>query len=425
MSLKILVSGAGVAGPAFSALLLGANLSASITVAERSQALRKGGQQIDIRGQGIPVMQKMGLLEAARARAVAEDGIAFIDARSGRQWAMFGKNDSGKGRQAFSSEYEIMRGDLVDLLYCASLERGREARNRGNGGLRYVFGTYVVGIRQFEDGVEVTFSDGTTERFDLVVGADGQSSMTRRLAFGHEESNAAFKSLGVNQAYFAIPREQTDNGTAQACLTTKRRFMATRGGQRPTAQGYLSVFSDSAEWKGSTRRSVSEQKELWAQTFKGAGWQEERLVREMFNAEDFYAHRIGQVTMKNWSRGRVVLLGDAGYCPSPITGMGTACGLVGAYVLAGEIARHGHGSGLHAALKSYGQVLRPFIAAAQKLPPGGPGLMYKQTQFGVGVMNRILGTLSALRVDRMMNRLFSEDKGGWELPTYPELKLVD
>ncbi|KAK2003337.1 FAD/NAD(P)-binding domain-containing protein [Colletotrichum falcatum] len=338
MSLKILVSGGGVAGPAFSALLLGANLSASITVAERSQALRLGRQQINIRRQGIPIIQKIGLLEAVRARAVAEDGIAFIDAQSGRQWAMFGKNDSGKGRQAFSREYEIIRGDLVDLLYGTSLERGREARDRSNSGLRYVSRTYVVGIRQFEDGIEVTFSNGTTERFDLVVGADGQSSITRRLAFSHKESNAAFKSLGVNQAYFAIAQEQTDNRTALTSLTTKRRLMTTRGRQRPTAQGYLSMFSDSAKWKDSTRRS---------------------------------------------SRGIVMLSGDASYCPSPITSIGTTCSLIGAYVLAGEIARHRHGSDLHAALKSYEQVLRPFIAAAQKLPPGGTGLMYRQTQFGL------------------------------------------
>ncbi|KAJ0272176.1 hypothetical protein COL940_010584 [Colletotrichum noveboracense] len=139
-------------------------------------------------------MQKLGLLNAIKTRAVAEDGIAFVDARSGKQWAVFGKNDSGKGRQAFTSEYEIMRGDLVDVIYQATLQQARIARAQG--GLTYKFGTYATDIQQFEDGVSVTLSDGKVERFDLVVGADGQSSKTRRLAFGQDLSSEVFEFSG-------------------------------------------------------------------------------------------------------------------------------------------------------------------------------------------------------------------------------------
>lgn len=425
MPLKILISGAGVSGPALSTFLLRSNAAHHITIVERAPALRTGGQQIDLRGQGIPVMRRLGLLDAVRARAVAEDGIALMDARRpSRQWAVFGKNESGRGRQALTSDYEIMRGDLVDVLYGASQEAAREAAaaGPGGGGLEYRFGTYATGIRQLgDDGANVTFSDGRNEIYDLVIGADGQGSRTRRLVFGEEASDAAFKSLGVSMAYFSIPRTEEDNATARFCLVPKKRFMATRTGNRSVTQGYLAVKDDAPEWRNLSRLSVDQQKERWGQLFRGAGWQADRLIQGMLKTDDFYAQNLGQVKMDAWTKGRVALLGDAGYCPSPMTGMGTACGLVGAYVLAGEIARHGHGRDLDSALKSYEKVLRPFIIEAQKLPPPGPGHIYVETDWGVWLTCRVLSIMSAFKVDQLMNRVLPEARGGWEAPEYPEL----
>ncbi|KAK1849602.1 oxidoreductase [Colletotrichum chrysophilum] len=421
MPLKILISGAGVAGPSLSLFLLRANPLHHVTIIERSPTLRKGGQQIDLRGQGIPVMQKLGLLNAIKARAVAEDGIAFVDARSGKRWAVFGKNDSGKGRQAFTSEYEIMRGDLVDVIYQATLQQARIARAQG--GLTYKFGTYATDIQQFEDGVSVTLSDGKVERFDLVVGADGQSSKTRRLAFGQDLSSEVFEFSGVNFAFFSMPGDRNDTPTAQACLVPNRRFMSIRTGGRPSAQGYLGIMGNASSWRGLTAGTIDMQKQLWAETFKNTGWQSERLIRGLLNTDDFYAQRLGQIKMKSWSQGRVTLLGDAAYCPSPMSGMGTACGIVGAYVLAGEITRHEHGNNLSAALQSYEKILRPFISEAQKLPLSGPGMIYLKSPWSVWTANRLLGALSFLRINEMVNRLMPEDKGGWKVPDYPELNL--
>ncbi|KAK2729266.1 oxidoreductase [Colletotrichum kahawae] len=399
MPLKILISGAGVAGPSLSLFLLRANPLHHVTIIERSPTLRKGGQQIDLRGQGISVMQKMGLLHAVKAHAVDEDGIAFVDASSGKQWAVFGKNDSGKGRQAFTSEYEIMRGDLVDVIYQASLQQGRSTRAQG--GLTYKFGTYATDIQQFRDSVS--------------------SSKTRRLAFGQDVNNEVFKFSGVNFAFFSMPGDRNDTPTAQACLIPNRRFMSIRTGGRPSAQGYLGIMGNASSWQGLTTGTMDMQKQLWAETFKNAGWQSERLIRGLMNTDDFYAQRLGQIKMKSWSQGRVTLLGDAAYCPSPMSGMGTACGVVGAYVLAGEITRHEHGENLSAALQSYEKVLRPFIAEAQKLPVSGPGMIYLESRWGVWMANRLLGALSLLRIDEIVNRLMPEDKGGWKVPNYPEL----
>lgn len=431
MPLKVLISGAGVAGPALATFLLRANPAHHITIVERAAALRSGGQQIDLRGQGIDAMGKLGLLEAVAARAITEDGLALVGARDGRQWAIFGQNTSGQGRQALSSEYEIMREDLVNLLFEASLRAGRAANSKGlGGGLQYQFGSFATRIRQHQlDGdtqkpVEVTFSNGRTESFDLVVGADGQTSRTRRMVFGEEASAKAFKPLGMSMAYFGIPRESTDNATARFSLLPGRRFMATRTGNRATnkttTQGYLAVKFDATSDR-EKQQDLARDKQYWAELFRGEGSQADRLIKGMLETDDFYAQSLGQVKMETYFRGRVVLLGDAGYCPSPMTGMGTACAVVGAYVLAGEIAGRRHGQDLERSLAAYDEMMRPFVAEAHKLPPASPTSFYVETRWGVRSAYWFLWALSTLKVDQLMHRFMPEARGGWKVPEYPEL----
>ena len=79
----------------------------------------------------------------------------------------------------------------------------------------------------------------------------------------------------------------------------------------------------------------------------------------MDNADDFYIQEIAQVMMESWTKGRITMLGDAGYCPSPISGMGTSVATVGAYVLAGELHRC---VTPEEALQAYKSLMRLFVA---------------------------------------------------------------
>jgi 2-polyprenyl-6-methoxyphenol hydroxylase-like FAD-dependent oxidoreductase len=119
------------------------------------------------------------------------------------------------------------------------------------------------------------------------------------------------------------------------------------------------------------RGDAAAQKQLIARRLAGAGWEVSRLLEAMRDAPDFYFHGTGQVRMERWTRGRAALVGDAGYCPTPLTGLGTSLALVGAYVLAGELAAAG--GDVRAALARYEDVMRPYVAKAQELPPGGVG----------------------------------------------------
>lgn len=96
------------------------------------------------------------------------------------------------------------------------------------------------------------------------------------------------------------------------------------------------------------RRDLDEQRELLADRFLGAGWHCDALITAAREADDFYVDAFLQIHMDSWSSGRVALVGDAGYCASPLSGMGTSLALVGAYVLAGELGPAGVAAGIDA-----------------------------------------------------------------------------
>ncbi|RYP55224.1 hypothetical protein DL769_010221 [Monosporascus sp. CRB-8-3] len=419
MPLNILIIGAGVGGPLMAFILQRSNPDHHITVIERSPTLRASGAQIDIRAQGIPLLRKLGLLDAVKARSVSEGGVELVD-KNGKRQAVFGVNNSGEGPQSFTSEYEIMRGDLVEMLYQASLEQNAKAR--GKAGVKYEFGRIVTEMTQDETGVDVTFANGEKARYDLVIGADGQSSRTRQQVFGKETSDAAFKSLGVHFAFYSIPRDPTDKCDVSTFYQAPEgRTILTRP-SKPTITGvYLMTTKETDELKASLKQPVEKQKEVWAKLFADAGWQTNHFLDEMMRCHDFYSTVAGQVKLEHVSKGRVALLGDAGYVPSPISGLGTTSAIVGAYVLAGELARHK--DDVHAALEAYDEVMRPFVAEAQKLIPAVLNFMFLKTQFGISIMHLVAGVVSWTKFDKLISRFLPENKGGWTPPEYPELRL--
>jgi 2-polyprenyl-6-methoxyphenol hydroxylase-like FAD-dependent oxidoreductase len=416
--LKVLIVGGGITGPALAHWL--SKLDCNITIMERAPDLRASGQQVDLRGEGVAVMRKMGIESAVRAKVVQEEGTEFVD-KNGRRQAYFEANKTGKGRQSLTSEFEIMRGDLVRILYDLTRDK-----------CTYIFGNSVEQLVQTGNGVHVKFSDGSEDDFDLVVGADGQSSRTRRKAWGPDAKDP-FRFLQLYLAYFTVPKGEQDNMIAKVFNMPGRRVIATRVDNPRTMQVYLGYLEKGGHAMEDALRSgdVKKQKQLWADMYKDAGWEAPRLIHAMLNspeANDFYFQKIGQVKMDKWSRGRVVLVGDAGYTPSPLTGKGTSIGLIGAYVLAGELARHlesskDTGQAVDAALESYEKVLRPCVEKAQELFKGVPGIAYPETEWGVWFLHLVVRIFSTLRIVKLIERFSSDNfAGDWKLPDYPELQ---
>lgn len=425
MSLNVLIVGAGVCGPAFAMLLQRSNPKHKITILERSPTLRMGGQQIDLKNQAPHILRQMGLLDELKSKCVDETGLEMVDSKD-KTIAQFGVAPAGQRRLTLTSEHEIMRGDMVQVLYDASIKQNQTFKSKSgdsDAGLRYVFDQTIIALDQHEnDDVDVTFSNGETKRYDLVVGADGQWSHTRRLAFGKETSRAAFKSLGIHAAYFSLPKTENETTLAKAHLAPGRRMVVTRTSGRPVTGALLFTMQKSEKLSGCYKESIDKQKEAFAEAFRDIDWQADRLTRGLKSSSDFYAHELGQIKIKELSTGRVVLLGDSGYCPSPFTGLGTNLCLVGSYILAGELARHGSNN-VSAALRSYGERMQPFIDECQNISPRTLSLFFPSSRLGIWVIHYLAWAVARLSQRFWQGQEELTDHHAERLPKYPELNL--
>ncbi|KAK0714022.1 hypothetical protein B0T26DRAFT_754066 [Lasiosphaeria miniovina] len=473
--LRVLISGGGIAGPALALWLSRispAALECDITIVEKHATLRSNGQQIDLRDQGIDAVRRLGIFDAVRARVVHEPGIE-LRGRAGRRVAYFAANTSGSGRQSFSSEFEIMRGDLCEILYDGTLAAAATTAHA----VRYVFDCTVASFTQTPDAVRVRLSGpgaGTPaataagDEFDVLVGADGIGSRVRRqlmpLLDAHQLNSNQLNSnddagsrdaadravrvpLGWAVAFFSIPARAGDPVAATATHLPGRRVIITRKDAPDSLRVYLSLGSKPDDGGDVAARrldaviktgSVAEQKRAWADLFAPAAEATAQLPRYLDAllhspvADDFYTQLLGQVRAEAWSKGRVVLLGDAGYCPSPLSGLGTTVAIVGAGVLAGELVKacgagsdaggdDGPGQGVPAALAAYERELRPFIKTSQETHFAGPLLAMPATAWGISVLHWLAWLAMAARVDKIAAWLQGPPKYKWNMPEYPEL----
>ncbi|PYH92406.1 monooxygenase [Aspergillus ellipticus CBS 707.79] len=393
--LKILICGGGCAGPVLAFWL--ARCGHHVIVVERFPALRATGAQIDLRAQGIEVARRMGLLDEIRSKRVHEEGFRVVNA-NGKVKATVRANTSGQGAQSVTSEYEIMRGDLVRIFYEAMKDN-----------VEYRFGTTVDRFEESDDHVVAYFSDGTSDSFDLLVGADGQGSRVRH---GILSANAPdpYWRRGMHMAYWFIPRMETDESFFTAYHAPGGRVIVRRSHSPTQAQVYFMLRDGSKEVSDLSKVPVEKQKEFWAGRYCDAGWEVKRFIEGMWETENFYSHENLQVRTDTWFRGRVVLLGDAAHCPAVFTGMGTTGSLVGAYVLAGEINRHP--GDVAKALKSYEETLRPFVNEIQKT---GPSFLIRwlmpETRWGISVLRAVATVLCFFRIPDLLSRLGGENRG--------------
>ncbi|MGZ5392877.1 MAG: FAD-dependent monooxygenase [Mycobacterium sp.] len=346
----VVISGAGIAGPAL-AFWLTRN-GYRVIVVEIGPGLRPGGQTVDLRGAGGDVVERMGLIDEMRFRALEQRGAAWVMSDGSRRAEMPVTAFDGNG---LVSKLEILRGDLVDVLYQATKDCAE-----------YRFGTSISDVTQGDDGAEVTFADGTVMRADLVVGADGPHSAVRRLVFGPEEQFV--KPIGGYNAWFSAPDRVGLDGWFLLYQAPGGLNASMRPSHDPSiAKAGLAFQSEPITYD---RRNIDEQRQILVERFAGAGWECDALLTAAQEADDFYFDSFAQIHMPSWSSGRVALVGDAGSCASPLSGMETSLALVGAYILAGEL---GPADALDAeriqkAFRRYATVMRPYVDKCQDLP---------------------------------------------------------
>jgi len=394
----VLVSGAGIAGPALALWLRRHGFR--VTVVEQAPALRPGGQTVDIRGAARQVVERMGLMPQIRAARADERGVAFVDDH-GRHLAempadMFG----GEGIVA---EIEIMRGDLSRILHDATRDD-----------VEYRFGDRITALDQQPDGVEVTFASGTRGRFDVVVGADGAHSGVRRLAFGPESRFVTH--LGAYTGHFTLPDPGGLDHWALMYNAPGGLVALLRPAPGGTAKAALSFTSPELD---GLRGDPAAQRRILADRMSGAGWLVPQVLTALDDAPDFFLDAICRVQVDRWGQGRVALVGDAGYCGSPLTGLGTSMALVGSYVLAGELAASPDDP--QAAFTRYQDKLRDYVAANLELPPGGIGGFAPQTRAMIRLRAMSMRMMGRWPMRGLLAKQFAKSDGV-VLADYPQVR---
>lgn len=390
---QILISGAGIAGPALAIMLRRGGHD--VTVVERAAGPHPGGQAVDLRGAGRTVVERMGLMPAARAVTLDQHGLEWVDARGRTRARMPVDAFGGEG---IISEIEILRGDLVRVFHDASVDAG----------VRYAFADSVSALHQDADGVDVEFAAGAPRRFDLVVGADGVGSAVRTLAF----EPGGVHPLGAVMAWFTVPDPGDLDGWYRMHNAPGGRVVSLRPGRDGEAKACLGLRVDPG---APLPRTAAEQHDLLDRVFADVGWKAPRLLDAMRMAPDFAFAPVAQVRLPRWSRGRVALVGDAAASPSPLTGLGTSVALVQGYVLAGELDRAG---GNHrTAFDRYEELCRPYVTRAQELPPGGVRGYAPRSELAIRLQALSMRAMTRTPVRQLLERQFAK-AGDVTLPDY-------
>lgn len=377
---RAVIVGAGIAGLATALRLR--QIGWQPLVVERAPRRRAGGYAVTFSGIGYDAAERMGVLPALAERHITPDRMVYVRPDGRPRFAVPGPTVRAMlGERALN----ILRGDIEDVLYEA-IREDVEIR----------FGTTIEAVAQDDDGVDVTLSDGTVERAALLVGADGLHSATRRLVFGPEEKFRL--DLDHMTGVFMLDRlpSSVEEGTTSTLTDTGRTLAIISLGEGRSAAffGYR------------TDRPMAELAEgpqtVLPRVYADMGWAAPEVLAQLPAAESVYFDTISQIVVDRWSRGRVVLLGDAAWCVTLFAGFGSSLAVAGADRLGDALQRHP--GDVLAALRSWEEELRPEAEKKQKLGRRVKGLYAPSDAFRLWLRDLPLRFASYRPVSRLLQR---------------------
>ena len=388
---KVLISGAGVAGPALAWWLHQFGFQPSIV--EIAPQFRTGGYMVDFWGLGFDLIERMGLLPEVERRGYRIREVRFVHADGSRAG---GFSTDGFQRATGGRFTSLPRSDLAEIIWRA-LPNTVETR----------FGDEVQHLKQRGESVLVHFANSPAERFDLVVGADGLHSKVRSLLFGPEDRFETF--LGYAFAAFTV------TGYGPRTTDTYMGYgvpgrSASRVSMRDDRTLVLLIWRNENSTLPATNAG---RRDLLKHRFAGMDWEVGRMLEALDSANDLYVDTISQIHLPCWSDGRVALVGDAAWAPSFLAGEGCGLGIIGAYALAGELARSG---GNPAGFTRYEARLRDFIESKQKKAARFGGAFCPKTLQGLIFRNWVSSLLNIGPIAKFA--LSQELKDEIELPNY-------
>jgi 2-polyprenyl-6-methoxyphenol hydroxylase-like FAD-dependent oxidoreductase len=340
--MRVGINGIGIGGPTLAYWLR--EYGHEPVLFERADRLRTEGYLVDFWGLGFQVAERMGIIEKIRDQAYAMERLSFVDDGGREQVGL----DLGAVRRKWSGRFfTVARGDICQAIFSAC------------DGIPSHFGVHIVGVEEDGTGVTAALSDGTTERFDAVIGADGLHSAIREQAFGEEAHFEKF--LGCWVAAFRA-RDYPHRNPLEYVAHTEPGRWAARISRNDGDSMILLIFRDELLER---RPARGEEQSVLRRVYGDMGWEAQEILDHMQNSPGgIYFDRVSQIHMNTWSKGRVGLVGDAAACASLLAGEGTGLAMTEAYVMAGEL--HRAKGDVEQAFTRYYTRLSAFVAKEQK-----------------------------------------------------------
>jgi 2-polyprenyl-6-methoxyphenol hydroxylase-like FAD-dependent oxidoreductase len=362
----VLISGLGIAGPTLAFWLKAGGFEP--TLIERSPQLRTGGYVIDFWGLGYDIAERMGLRKNIERVGYHVQEVRVVDDRSKRVAGF----EVDVFRELTNGRYVTLgRRELSHLLF-----------EKAAGISEVMFDNEIVSLEDGKDSVFVQFKHGRVRQFDLVIGADGLHSQVRKLVFGPQHKFE--KNLGYAVAAFEVSGYRAREEDVYVMHGHPGRSLG-RFTMRENRTLFLFVF---ATGNDALPETLDGQKDLLVALYADDRWECQHVLNELNRTQELYFDRVSQIRMPNWSRGRIGLVGDAGFCVSLLAGQGSALAMTSAYVLAGELAR---ADGRHEiAFREYEEFLRAYIATKQAGAERFGGALAPRTEWGLWFRNQVM-----------------------------------
>jgi 2-polyprenyl-6-methoxyphenol hydroxylase-like FAD-dependent oxidoreductase len=354
---RVLICGASIAGPTLAFWL--DRFGYDVTVVERASGPRKGGYAVDLRGPAMEVVERMGIVPRLAASHVNVEKVTFLDGDGTPAGIIRPQAVSGgvAGR-----DLEVPRTALMETILDAMGD-----------GVKFNYKESISAIEQDASKVHVTFASGKNGDFDLVFGADGVNSTTRKLTI--DPAAECLKYLGYCYVGFSIPNLfDVWNENVSWNIPGKAAVLFSTS-DRSQANALLEFLTDNPPYD--RMRSDDDVRALFKEKFAGHGWEVPKILELMDQADDLFYDGTTYVDLEQWSQGRVGLVGDAAYGPSFFTGQGGSLAMVGAYVLAVEMLKSDDHA---AAFANYEATMRPFVTTNRAMIEPLIAFLHPRTQ---------------------------------------------
>jgi 2-polyprenyl-6-methoxyphenol hydroxylase-like FAD-dependent oxidoreductase len=363
--MRILISGAGIAGPCLAYWLWRHGFQP--TIVERAPRLRTGGYIIDFWGAGFDVADRMGLVPELLRKGYRVKEVKQVDRH--------GKRISGFAVSVF----DHMTGGRFTSLPRSELAASIHGALGGH--VETIFDDSIAALEDAGGDIRVRFERGAPRSFDLVVGADGLHSQVRQLVFGEDTHFEHY--LGLKVAAFTVAGYRPRDEVAYVMHTELGRQVG-RFAMRSDHTMFIFIFADGP----SLPTGPSEQKRLLRERFADSRWECPQILASLDGTDDFYLDRVSQIRMNRWTKGRVALVGDAAFCVSLLAGQGSALAMTAAYILAGELKR---ANGNHeVAFSRYQDRLGAFVASKQTAAVRFAPFFAPRSRFGMFFRNQVM-----------------------------------